>query len=51
MADLEEWQKSRQGPQPFGFAGGVAVLTQGQVNFFTVDLVPATICCSVLCLT
>jgi hypothetical protein len=27
-------------PLPFEFAGGVAVLTQGQVNYFTVDLVP-----------
>ena len=40
LADLEAWQKSRQGPQPFDFAGGVTVLTPGQVNFFTVDLVP-----------
>jgi uncharacterized cupredoxin-like copper-binding protein len=40
LADLMQWMATREGPMPGEQIGGTAALSQGEVNFLTVDFTP-----------
>jgi hypothetical protein len=40
MADVFEWMKTSEGPEPFVPVGGASPIAPGTVNYFTVDLIP-----------